>query len=382
MTALVAIRKPAQGIPRSPRPNLRGFSRADLEAWITTELGAPLFRADQVFSWLHRHRVASVEYMRNLPRTLRDKLLAKGSIDRLERHGDFLAADGTRKLRLRTLDGHFIESVLIPNEQRGYTLCVSSQVGCSMTCRFCATASLGFTRNLDTWEIVDQVEQAQDLVEAAAAAPPDAERPEDSRPRRLTNLVYMGMGEPLHNFNQVKRSVEVLTDPDGPGIAARRITISTSGLVPAIQRFAADELSERVGLAVSLNATTDEVRDDVMPINTRWRIAELLDAVRQMPAERRRDLTFEYVLLAGVNDSEEDAHRLADLVGDLRCHVNAIPFNPHDHAPFRRPSAAAVARFVEIARRRGLRVYLRTPRGDDIGAACGQLALEGEEEAR
>ncbi|MGB1699168.1 MAG: 23S rRNA (adenine(2503)-C(2))-methyltransferase RlmN, partial [Nannocystaceae bacterium] len=160
----------------------------------------------------------------------------------------------------------------------------------------------------------------------------------------------------------------------------RRITISTSGLVPAIERFAKDPLSARVGLAVSLNATTDEVRDQVMPINLKWRITELLDAVRALPDDRRRDLTFEYVLLAEINDFEHDAHRLADLIRDFDCHVNVIPFNPHPHAPYRRPSSARVQRFMTIAKGRGLRVYLRTPRGDDIGAACGQLALEGEGE--
>jgi 23S rRNA (adenine2503-C2)-methyltransferase len=185
----------------------------------------------------------------------------------------------------------------------------------------------------------------------------------------------MGMGEPLHNYNQVKRAVDILTHEHGAAIAGRRITISSSGLVPAIERFARDELAREVGLAISLNATTDAVRDEVMPINTRWNIAALLAAVRAVPQHRRRFVTFEYVLLADVNDSDADARRLAALVGDMRCQINVIPWNPHPHAPYRRPSAERVERFTRLCRELGLHVYVRTPRGDDIDAACGQLAL-------
>lgn len=350
---------------------------------MTSKLGAPRFRADQIFEWIHKHRVGCVDEMANVPKQLRNLLTEHADLSRLERHGDFVARDGTRKLRLRTLDGHYIESVLIPNDQRGFTLCVSSQVGCSMTCRFCATASLPFERSLAAWEIVDQIEQAQDLLDQAS----EHEGREfgvsddpDTWPYRLSNVVYMGMGEPLHNFIPVKASVDIVTDPKGAAITARRITISTSGLVPAIERFSRDPLSAQVGLAVSLNATTDRVRDDVMPINLKWSISTLLDAVRALPDARRRDLTFEYVLLAEVNDFEEDAHRLAELVREFDCHINVIPFNPHPHAPYKRPSSTRVRHFMDVAKRRGLRVYLRTPRGDDIGAACGQLALEGEQQ--
>ncbi len=381
MVALVPIRKPARGIPRPLRPNLRGLTRIQLETFVTSKLGAPRFRADQIFEWVHRHRASDVHEMTNLPKPLRSLIDEHADLRRLERHGDFVARDGTRKLRLRTLDGHYIESVLIPNDQRGFTLCVSSQVGCSMTCRFCATASLTFERSLAAWEIVDQIEQAQDLLEQASQREGrDHGRSDDpeSWPYRLSNVVYMGMGEPLHNFIPVKASVEIVTDPKGAAITARRITISTSGLVPAIERFSRDPLSAQVGLAVSLNATTDDVRDDVMPINLKWPLLALLNAVRALPDARRRDLTFEYVLLSEVNDFEDDAHRLADLVREFDCHINVIPFNPHPHAPYKRPSSNRVRRFMDVAKRRGLRVYLRTPRGDDIGAACGQLALEGE----
>jgi 23S rRNA (adenine2503-C2)-methyltransferase len=373
MDQVVAIRPPARGIPRAGLPNLRDLGPAGLAAWLAQQSpDAPRHRADQLFRWLHQRRAPDFSSMSDLPAAERTRLAGLASLQRLHVDAVFTAADGTRKLRLRTAEGAALESVLIPNDERGFTQCVSSQIGCALTCRFCATASLGFQRNLATWEIVDQVYQAQDLLarEAAAAGAP--------YPGRITNLVFMGMGEPLHNYNQVKRAIELLIHPHGAGIAGRRITISSSGLVPAIQRFSRDELAGEVGLAISLNATTDAVRDQVMPINTRWNIAALLAAVREVPQHRRRFVTFEYVLLADVNDSDDDARRLAGLVGDMRCQINVIPFNPHPHAPYRRPSPARVQRFMSRCRALGLHVYLRTPRGDDIGAACGQLALEAD----
>lgn len=375
MSQLVAIRGPARGLPKEGPPNLRDLDRPGLAAWLAHNLpAAPRHRAGQLFRWLHARRAADFSAMTDVPAADRARLGELATTRRL-RVGTVLAArDGTRKLRLLTPDDQALESVLIPNEDRGYTQCVSSQVGCALTCRFCATASLGFLRNLAAWEIVDQVYQAQDLLAREVDA--------DGHSPRITNLVFMGMGEPLHNYNQVRRAIELLTDPDGAGIAARRITISSSGLVPAIERFARDELAHEVGLAISLNATTDAVRDQVMPINTRWNIAALLAAVRAVPPHRRRLVTFEYVLLAGVNDTDDDVRRLAALVGDIRCQINLIPFNPHEHAPYGRPSAARVARFLALCRAEGLRAYVRTPRGDDIGAACGQLALSGGEPPR
>lgn len=370
MNQVVAIRGPARAIPREDKPDLRDMNRAELGAWLSKQLSAPRYRADQLFRWLHQRRVSDFSAMTDVPAGERERLAGAAGARRLQVDAVLTAQDGTRKLRLRTGEGAALESVLIPNEERGYTQCVSSQIGCALTCRFCATASLGFQRNLATWEIVGQVYAAQDLLAREAESQGEEYTP------RITNLVFMGMGEPLHNYNQVKRAIEILTDPTGAGIGARRITISSSGLVPAIERFARDELAQEVGLAISLNATTDAVRDEVMPINTRWNIAELLAAVRAVPQHRRRFVTFEYVLLAGVNDSDDDARRLAALVGDMRCQINVIPFNPHPHAPYRRPSSARVKAFVELCRAQGLRVYLRTPRGDDIGAACGQLALQ------
>lgn len=369
MSELVAIRGPARGLPKEGPPDLRDFERPELAAWLEEHLRPPRYRAEQIFGWLHGRRASDFSVMSDVPAGERARLAELAAIRRLEVAAVLRAQDGTRKLRLLTREGRALESVLIPNEDRGYTQCVSSQIGCALTCRFCATASLGFERNLLSSEIVDQVYRAQDLlageVDAEGYAP------------RVTNVVLMGMGEPLHNYNQVRRAIVLLTDPAGAGIAARRVTISSSGLVPAIERFARDELAREVGLAISLNATTDAVRDQVMPINTRWPIAALLAAVRAVPPHRRRAVTFEYVLLAGVNDSDDDVRRLAALVGDIRCQINLIPFNPHPHAPYSRPSPERVRRFAGLCRAAGLRAYVRTPRGDDIGAACGQLALSG-----
>lgn len=369
--AIWQLRRPRSGLPAASETNLRGMTRAELAPWLTRAIGAPRFRADQVFEWIHGRRVSAFEAMTNLPKPERAKLAELASLARLQIDAIQRASDGTRKLRLRTSDGEAIESVLIPNEERGLTQCISSQVGCAVDCRFCATASLGFRRNLATWEIVDQVELARDLL-AREAVEQGAQWPE-----RITNVVYMGMGEPLHNFNAVERSIDILTDERGDPIAGRRITVSTSGLVPAIERFAREGLGLEVGLAISLNATTDEVRDQVMPINQKWNIAELLAAVREVPTTRRRDLTFEYVLLGEVNDTDADAHRLVALLGEFHCHVNVIPFNPHPHAPFRRPSKARIDAFMAVLRASDLPCWLRTPRGDDIQAACGQLALDG-----
>lgn len=365
---LVAIRPPARGLPKHDRPQLRGFDRAGLQAWVGEALGGPRYRADQIFEWLHRHRAAGFADMTSLALADRERLAAQARIDTLSIDTVLRASDGTRKLRLRTEDGAAIESVLIPNEGRGFTLCVSSMVGCSLTCRFCATATLGFVRNLAAYEIVDQVYRAQDLLAA------DAARDAEEWTPRITNLVFMGMGEPLHNFAQVERALAILTDAHGAGIAGRRITISTAGLVPGIERFAR-ELAGEVGLAISLNATTDAVRDRIMPINTRWNLETLLAAVRGMPQPKRRRVTFEYVLLADVNDGHDDARRLATLLHGMSAQVNAIPYNPHPGAAFRRPSQERIEHFVATARHHGVQVHLRTPRGDDIGAACGQLAL-------
>jgi len=326
-----------------------------MSAIVCGELGEPAYRAEQVFHWVHRRAVTEWAQMTNVPRAVREALAERVALGTLRVDAVQRAADGTRKLRLVTRDGRAIESVLIPDGDK-LTQCISSQVGCALGCRFCATATLGLVRNLDAGEIVDQVYRARAVVE-----------------RRITNLVYMGMGEPLANIDAVTRSLRLLTDPSGADMSHRRITVSTVGLVPAIDKLGREPL--QVNLAISLNATTDDVRSRIMPINERWPIAELLAAVRRYPLARRRRVTFEYVLIAGVNDSLADAARLARLLRGLPCKVNLIAWNPHPHASMQRPDAATVAAFQAEVKRCGLPAYLRASRGDDIDAACGQLAL-------
>jgi 23S rRNA (adenine2503-C2)-methyltransferase len=337
---------------------LRDMSLEELTAFVTGELGEAAFRATQLFRWIHARGATTWDEMTDLARPLREKLAMVATIAPLTVDDVQTSADGTRKVRFLTADGRAIESVLIPDGDK-LTQCISSQVGCALDCSFCATATLGFGRNLTAGEIVDQVYRAR------AILGPDT---------RITNLVYMGMGEPLHNFANVTKSLRLLTDDLGQGFSWRRITVSTAGLVPGIEKLGREEV--RPNLAISLNATTDATRDVVMPINKKWNIAALLDAIRAFPLERRRRVTFEYVLLADVNDSLDDAARLVRLLGDFPCKVNLIPWNPHPLAPYRRPAPEAIERFQNEVKRLGLPAYLRTPRGDDIDAACGQLAAK------
>jgi 23S rRNA (adenine2503-C2)-methyltransferase len=337
--------------------SLRGVLPDELLAW-TARAGAPRYRAEQIFRWLHGRPVGSAGEMTNLPGELRaalehDHTSAPLSLDVVQ-----AARDGTRKLRFRTHDGRAIESVLIPDEdaeRNRLTLCISSQVGCAIGCEFCATATLGLDRHLDAGEIVEQVYRATALAE-----------------RRPTNLVFMGMGEPLHNFDNVARALALLQHPWGAAFSPRRMTVSTAGLVSGIEKLA--KLPTTPNLAISLNATTDEVRDRLMPINRRWPIAALLDAARRFPLSHGRRVTFEYVLLAGVNDADADADRLPRLLAGIPSKINLIPWNGFAGPNLARPSAERIRTFQERLRAAGAAVYIRTPRGDDIDAACGQLA--------
>jgi 23S rRNA (adenine2503-C2)-methyltransferase len=343
----------------TPRTDLRGLSRPELREFVAAQ-GQPAYRADQLFRWIHRIGLADFEAMSDLGKPLRARLaevatLAPLAIDLVQE-----SHDGTRKLRMRTHDGAAIESVLIPEGDK-LTQCISSQVGCALDCSFCATATLGFGRNLGAGEIVDQVYRARALL------------PEG---QRITNLVFMGMGEPLHNFVEVEKSLALLCDDDGANFSHRKITVSTAGLVPGIEKLGRSKTSPN--LAISLNASDDATRDVLMPINKKWPIRALLDAVRAYPLERRRRVTFEYVLLAGVTDRDEDATRLCRLLRGLRCKVNIIPWNPHPAAPYKRPSAERITAFQGLLNDGGLPVYVRRPRGDDIDAACGQLANRAE----
>ncbi len=343
----------------SEKPDLRSLSLEETSAFVTGQLGLPKYRAEQLWRWVHDKGVSTFDDMTNLSKPLREQLADNVRLETLRVDQVQTSKDGTRKLRLLTHDDRAIESVLIPDGDKT-TQCISSQVGCALDCKFCATAKLGLGRHLSPGEIVDQVYRAKALLADVA---PD---------RRITNIVYMGMGEPLHNYDNVLASLRLLTHELGANLSYRRITVSTVGLVPKIAKLG--EESPRPNLAISLNATTDEVRDQIMPINRKFNLAKLLDTLREFPLEKRRRITFEYVMLAGVNDSAADAKRLTRLLEGIPCKVNLIPWNPHEGAPYERPSPEAIEAFQNEVKRHGLPAYLRTPRGDDIDAACGQLA--------
>lgn len=327
-------------------------------------LGEPPFRAEQLFRWLHGPGAGGVGGVRiplaptTVPRALRDALLADSPILPIVPDGVVAAADGTRKFRFLTHDGRAIETVLIPDdkqERSKLTLCISSQVGCAWGCAFCATATLGFGRSLTAGEIVEQLYWTMETV---------GQKP--------TNIVFMGMGEPLHNLEEVTRALSIIVHPWGAGMSPRRVTVSTSGLVSGIDLLA--KTRPLPNLAISLNATTDDVRDQIMPVNRRWNISALLAAARRFPLAHHRRITFEYVLFAGLNDTDVDAARLPRLLAGIPSKVNLIPWNPVPGLPFERPSEARILAFQKLVRRADLPVYIRTPRGDDSAAACGQLA--------
>jgi 23S rRNA (adenine2503-C2)-methyltransferase len=350
-------------LPHDEKPDLRGLSRASVEALVSA-LGERPYRARQLFRWLHRTGAAALDEMTDVPRALRDALAGRCLLTTLERANEQRSSDGTIKWTWRTRDGKLVESVYMPEEDRR-TLCVSTQVGCAVGCTFCLTGTMGLARNLGAGEIVDQVHRAnRRLVELGVA----------EGPRPLTNLVFMGMGEPLANYASLKGALDLLLAEDGPNFSQRHVTVSTSGLVPMIRRLGEET---PVKLAISLNATTDAQRDALMPINRRWPIAALLDACREFPARNGRRITFEYVLLGGVNDTLEDARRLAALLRGLPAKVNLIPYNANPGLPFVAPPPERVVEFQEALAARHLTAVVRKNRGRDISAACGQLAAEG-----
>ncbi|MFQ5417988.1 MAG: 23S rRNA (adenine(2503)-C(2))-methyltransferase RlmN [Myxococcota bacterium] len=345
------------------RPNLKNFGIDALRQRLAQD-GLPPYRADQIAGWLYRRGVDDLRDMTDLGVELRSLLADSWDTRALEISDLDRSRDGTVKAVLRALDGALVEAVLIPEEERT-TLCVSTQVGCAMACSFCATGSMGFTRNLTTAEIIDQVCR---LTEVAGDE------------RRITNIVFMGMGEPLLNLEAVVEAAGILVHPVGFAMAPRRVTVSTVGVVPVLEAL----LSRvPVNLAISLHATTDAVRDRLVPLNRRFPLAALLGRLRSLDAiTRRRPVFFEYTLIDGVNDSPQDARRLAPLLEGIPAKLNLIPMNPHPSSPFRPPGEESIDRFRRIAAGSGLRVTLRRPRGGDIGAACGQLALRRSGEAR
>jgi len=315
------------------------------------------YRANQIYKWLYTHHAQSFEEMTNITKAEREMLSQIFDISALRVVRTETSSDGTRKFLFQLVDGHTIESVLIPDKDR-QTLCVSSQVGCQQACRFCLTGSSGFTRNLKSFEIADQVLEISRFLEQAET-------------RGITNIVLMGMGEPLANFEEVVKALKVITSENGLGFSPRRVTVSTDGLVPEIAKLG--KCGVKVNLAVSLNATCDDVRDSIMPVNRRYSLKVLLDACRRFPLEPRRRITFEYVLLKGVNDSPVDAQRLVKLLGGIKCKVNLIPFNPFPGSDFKRPDDEALRRFQKILLDHHFTAPVRESRGRDISAACGQL---------
>jgi len=335
--------------------NLLDLLPAEIEALAAT-FGQPAYRGRQLATWLFRKDAVGFDAMSNLPRDFRARLAERHAIARPEIERATPSRDGSRKVILRLADGLRVHAVLMPDEDR-LTLCVSTQVGCGFGCQFCLTGTMGAVRDLSAGEIVGQVLAARTLLDEGA---------------RITHIVYMGMGEPLANYAATVRSLRILTDPQGVGFTPRRITVSTVGLAGAIERLGREDL--RVNLAVSLHATTDEVRDRLMPVNRGFPIARLLEACRRFPLPARQRLTFEYVLLDGVNDTPEDARRLTRLLRGHHAKVNLIPFNEWDGAPFRRPALPRILAFQALLLEHGLTATLRWSKGEDIGAACGQLA--------
>lgn len=343
-----------------PNPrNLLGLSKEDLES-LAEAMAQPRFRGRQLYEALYKQRAIDFETMTSLSRAFRSELGRHHHIAYPEIDGQFPSKDLAVRYLLRLEDSNSIETVYMPDETRT-TLCLSSQVGCAVDCKFCFTALLGVKRSLTAGEIVGQV-----LAVAAAQSIPH---------RARLNLVFMGMGEPLLNLPAVMKAVRILADPNGLGVPLRRITLSTAGIVPKIRELALDPM--RPKLAVSLNATTDEQRDAIMPINRKYPLAELLQACRDYPLRPREHLTFEYVMLDGVNDADADARRVVKLLAGLRAKVNLIPYNGGPELPNRSSPMRRVMAFQDILVARGIPAYIRISRGQDVRAACGQLSLAG-----
>ncbi len=352
---------PEVGGPRT----LIGLSRAAFEAEIRA-LGEPAFRARQLWHWVYHRGATDFEAMTSLSKGFRARLAAGFSVARPQIASAQVSEDGTRKWLLRFADGQEVETVFIPQEERG-TLCISSQVGCTLTCRFCHTGTQRLVRNLSPAEIVGQIMLARDEV---------GEWPASSEDRKITNIVLMGMGEPLYNFDNVAPAIKIAMDPEGLAFSRRKITLSTSGVVPAMARCG-EELG--VNLAVSLHAVSDAVRDVIVPLNKKYPIAQLLAACRAYPGTHNaRRITFEYVMLKGVNDSLDDARALCELLRDIPAKVNLIPFNPWPGAPYECSRPEDIAAFSDLLFAAGLSAPVRTPRGRDILAACGQLKSASE----
>src|SRR5438552_2138244 len=343
-------------------PDLAELERAALEAALA-ERGHQRFHAGQIFRWLYRRGVTDVEAMTDLSRELRADLASQFSISTPALAHREKSVDGTEKFLLRLTDGRNIESVFIPDTP-SMTFCISTQVGCAMACAFCLTGKMGLIRNLTAGEIVGQVRVLAGTLAMRTAA---------------FNIVLMGMGEPLHNYDETMKALRILADEHGFALSRRRVTLSTVGLLPALDRLAQEPLMPN--LAISLHAPTDRQRGELVPLNRKYGVGEIIEACRRFPLKRRSRITFEYVLLSGVNDSPEDARRLAKLLSGVKSKVNLIPLNAAPGIPFERPSEDAIDRFAQILADNHLTVSVRKSRGRDIRSAWRQLTFEGQRQS-
>ena len=363
-------------VPEGPL-NMVGLTRSALRVALI-ENGTPEkqanMRVGQIWQWIYEKGVRDFSKMTNLAKPYREALEKKFLILVPEIISKNISQDGTRKYLMRIDGGHEIETVYIPEENRG-TLCISSQVGCTLTCSFCHTGTQRLVRNLTSSEIIGQILVARDDL----GEWPNQEAPKP-KPRLLSNVVLMGMGEPLYNFDNVRDAMKIAMDPEGVALSRRRITLSTSGVVPEIAKTA-----EEIGcqLAISFHATTDEVRDKLVPINKKWNISKLLETLKNYPKVSNSErITFEYVMLKNVNDSDEDAHRLVKLIKGIPAKINLIPFNEWPGSPFERSDWKQIKSFSDIIYRAGYASPIRTPRGEDIMAACGQLKSATEKKRK
>jgi 23S rRNA (adenine2503-C2)-methyltransferase len=374
----VPIQKDYRTVPRlidtSGKKNLIGLPREQLKQCLR-DVGIPEkqlnMRSQQLWSWFYQKGHTSFATMTNMSKSVSDLLADHFTLERPEIVSRQISVDGTRKYLIKLSGGHEVEMVYIPEADRG-TLCVSSQVGCTLTCTFCHTGTQKLVRNLTAGEIVSQVLLCRDDLQEW----PHHDTQNSSGKRLLSNIVFMGMGEPLYNFDNVRDAAKIMTDGEGLSLSRRRVTLSTSGVVPEIYKA-----GEEIGcmLAISLHATTDDVRNTLVPINKKWNIETLLDACRNYPrASNAERITFEYVMLKGINDSDEDAYRLIELLKGIPAKVNLIPFNPWPNAPYECSSNRRIQTFGDIINAAGYASPVRAPRGRDILAACGQLKSETE----
>jgi len=338
---------------------LLGLTRDELREFMTG-LGELPYRSRQLFQQIYRRRVQEFGSMTELPKTVRDMLAREAVVTRTRVENIFESADGTRRYLLALADGQEVEAVFMPEEHRD-TICISSQVGCPLACDFCMTGVLGLKRNMSAGEIVSQVTIVLNDVYGTGVAPPHG-----------TNIVMMGMGEPLLNYDAVMKSVRIMADEDGLSIAPRRVTLSTAGIVPRIYDLAREEIRPR--LAISLTTANDELRNRLFPINRKYPLADLIEACRSYPLDERERLTFEYVMLNTINDSDSDARDLVRLLSGIRAKVNLIPHNAAPELPYESSPMPRILEFQKILTAAGIPAFIRRPRGQDIAAACGQLA--------